>query len=88
MNEDKRSSGMATIDAARGIKAQRILKAELELAEEKAIKALAGYKFMMFGYWAAIWVHLNQVGQFNRPSPFAEYVKLARKTRKEKKDEN
>ena len=31
------------------------LEAELQEAEEKAWKALAGYKFQMFGYWAAIW---------------------------------
>ena len=60
----------------------RAHKAELEHhlaeAEAKAWKALAGYKFQMFGYWAAIWVHLNRVGKFRRPNPFARLVKAAR----------
>lgn len=30
-------------------------------AEVKAWKALAGYKFFMFGYWAAAWVKYNQL---------------------------
>ena len=59
------------------------IKADLEKAlneaERKAHRNLAIYKFMNFGYWAAIWVHLNQVGQFNKPNPFSDYVKLARK---------
>jgi len=31
----------------------------------------------MFGYWAAIWVHLNKIGDFNRPNPFHCLVDLA-----------
>ena len=27
-------------------------------AYEQAIDSLSRYKFMMFGYWSAIWVHL------------------------------
>lgn len=50
----------------------------LNEAEEKAHRNLARYKFMNFGYWAAIWVHLNQVGNFHRPNPFSPYVELAR----------
>jgi len=55
------------------------LERDLAEAERKAHSNLAIYKFMNFGYWAAIWVHLNQVGQFNKPNPFSDYVKLARK---------
>ena len=33
------------------------LRRELDEAERKAIDALGRYKFQMFGYWAAIWVH-------------------------------
>ena len=32
----------------------------------------------MFGYWAAIWVHLNRLGRFNKPNPFRPAVILAR----------
>lgn len=54
------------------------LREEMVTAERKAWLALCGYKFIMFGYWAAIWVHLNRVGQFKQPNPFAMLVKLAR----------
>jgi hypothetical protein len=60
----------------------KVLREELEKAldeaETKARENLAIYKFSNFGYWAAIWVHLNRIGQFNRPNPFVDYVKLAR----------
>ncbi len=63
------------------------LDAEREQAEAKAWKALAGYKFMMFGYWAAVWVHLNTVcsrsGGARHPSPFTALVKFARGYSKE-----
>ena len=32
----------------------------------------------MFGYWAAIWVHLNRIGGFNRHNPFRFAVEGAR----------
>lgn len=54
------------------------LESLLDEAEAKAWASLARYKFMMFGYWAAIWVHLNRVGGFNRPSPFKPLVGLAK----------
>jgi hypothetical protein len=50
----------------------------LNEAERKAQEALAGYKFIMFGYWAAIWVYLNRIGEAKRRNPFQPYVKLAR----------
>jgi hypothetical protein len=53
--------------------------AAMKEAEEKAIASLAGYKFMMFGYWAAIWVHLNRLSRAGRKSPFSLLVTLARK---------
>lgn len=55
---------------------------EMDEAESKAWDALARYKFWMFGYWAAIWVHLNRVSGAKRPSPFAEAVSLARERKK------
>ncbi len=51
---------------------------ELAEAERQAWEALARYKFMMFGYWAAIWVHLNRIGRFKRPSPWKALVTAAR----------
>lgn len=55
-----------------------LLTAELDQAEAKAWDSLARYKFQMFGYWAAIWVHLNRVGNFRRPNPWRSLVTLAR----------
>ena len=54
------------------------LEHELDEAERKAFDSLSRYKFQMFGYWAAIWVHLNQIGEFKRPNPFKFYVMQAR----------
>lgn len=51
---------------------------ELEVAEAKAWDSLARYKFQMFGYWAAIWVHLNRIGGFKRANPWAGLVRDAR----------
>lgn len=51
---------------------------DLDAAEAKAWDALARYKFMMFGYWAAIWVHQNRVGRFRRPNPWLQLVQVAR----------
>ncbi len=49
-------------------------------AKVNAIKALSGYKFMMFGYWAGIWVHLNQIDPEGRESnPFTSLVREARR---------
>lgn len=55
-----------------------VLAKELDEAETKALDALARYKFQMFGYWAAIWVHLNRIEGKRRASPFADLVKKAR----------
>ena len=56
------------------------LSEEMDVAELKALDALARYKFQMFGYWAAIWVHLNRISGLKRPSPFKDLVKVARKS--------
>jgi len=53
------------------------IAAELLEAETKAWDALARYKFQMFGYWAAIWVHLNRLEGKRRPNPFKGLVKAA-----------
>jgi hypothetical protein len=54
------------------------MEAELTEAEQKAWAALAGYKFQMFGYWAAVWVHVNRLGGFKKPNPFKDAVHMAR----------
>ncbi len=55
------------------------LIAELDEAERKAWDSLARYKFQMFGYWAAIWVHLNRLSGENRPNPWRDLVLAARR---------
>jgi hypothetical protein len=55
------------------------LIAELDEAEVKAWDALSRYKFQMFGYWAAIWVHLNRISGEKRPNPWKPLVLAARK---------
>ncbi len=47
-------------------------------AEAKAWESLARYKFQMFGYWAAIWVHLNRISEQNRPNPWSGLLAAAR----------
>lgn len=59
-------------------KCHQAILSELDEAERKAIDALARYKFQMFGYWAAIWVHLNRISGEKRPSPFKSLVNNAR----------
>ena len=46
-------------------------------AYDKAIDSLARYKFMQFGYWSAIWIHLNQI-EGGDPNPFKGLVEQAR----------
>ncbi len=66
---------------SRPVSAQlRLLERELEVAEARAWDALRRYKFQMFGYWAAIWVHLNRIGGFRRPNPWRALVHAARST--------
>jgi len=57
------------------------LIAELEEAEKKAWDALGHYKFQMFGYWAAIWVHLNRISGLRKSNPWAGLVQLARENK-------
>ena len=52
-------------------------------AKYKAIDSLARYKFMMFGYWAAIWVDLNKVSIVKEANPFTTLVKEANRLKGE-----
>ena len=54
------------------------LSQEMAEAEQKAWDSLSRYKFWMFGYWAAMWVHLNHISGQNKPNPFQSLVKTAR----------
>lgn len=51
----------------------------MEEAEREAWDSLTRYKFQMFGYWAAAWMHLNRVGRFKKPNPFRSVVAEARR---------
>lgn len=51
---------------------------DIDQAEEKAWDALGRYKFQMFGYWAAIWVHLNKIEGEKRPNPWKDLVASAK----------
>ena len=55
------------------------LNKELDEAETKAWDALNRYKFQMFGYWSAIWVHLNRISGQARPNPFGKLVQYSRR---------
>ena len=57
------------------------LDVEIQEAANKAIDSLARYKFVMFGYWAGVWVHLNRIEGRRRPSPFRALVHNAREIR-------
>lgn len=54
------------------------LTEEMEEAKQKAWDSLSRYKFQMFGYWAAIWVHLNRISEAKEANPFSDLVQKAR----------
>ena len=54
------------------------LRRKMAEAEAKAIDALRRYKFVMFGYWAGVWVHLNSLLPQPEPNPFRFLVHAAR----------
>lgn len=57
------------------------LEQDRDESERKAWDALSRYKFQMFGYWAAIWVHLNRLCKTRKPNPFKDAVAMARNKR-------
>jgi hypothetical protein len=64
----------------------RIHNARLD-AEKKAWDNLGRYKFNNFGYWAAAWIHYNQLMPKEQKlgNPFISLVKMARKHQEENK---
>ena len=59
------------------------IEAQMVEAWGKALDALAGYKFWMFGYHAAAWVKYNQLldKPDRQPNPFRFLVKAAKEAR-------
>jgi len=53
-------------------------------AKDKAFDSLARYKFLMFGYHAAMWVKMNKLCRIRESNPFNDLVDLARKLKEEK----
>ena len=63
---------------------QNTLNREMAEAERKAWDSLARYKFVMFGYWAGLWVHLNRMRPLFRPNPWRVLVHAAQEHLAEK----
>ena len=61
-----------------GFEPPRTPEAERLEAERRAWKSLAAYKFVMFGYWCGVWVHLNRCCRIRHRNPWARLVQLAR----------
>lgn len=55
-----------------------VVLGQMREAEYKAWESLSGYKFVMFGYWAGVWVHLNRIGGWAFPNPWVSLVRIAR----------
>ena len=51
---------------------------ELRAKETAAWDSLSKYKFIMFGYHAAVWVTLNRIHRCHQRNPFFDVVKLAK----------
>ncbi len=58
----------------------RSVREEKTEAKINAFKSLSGYKFVMFGYWAGVWVHLNRLDHEGKePNPFVSLVQEGRR---------
>ena len=57
-------------------------------AERKAWDSLSRYKFVMFGYWCGVWVHLNRVSGQQRSNPWRPLIKLAQEHVRNESDGN
>ena len=69
------------------ISLEELLREEKKQAVSKAWDALGRYKFQMFGYWAAIWVHLNRISGDGDPNPFTAAVKMGKEKSPHTKEE-
>ena len=63
-----------------GLTDEIIAQIRWEMADttRKAWDSLGRYKFVMFGYWAGVWVHLNRMLPTPDANPFRDLVKQAR----------
>jgi putative component of membrane protein insertase Oxa1/YidC/SpoIIIJ protein YidD len=50
----------------------------LSAKETAAWESLSKYKFIMFGYHAAVWVTLDRIHRCHQRNPFLDVVKLAK----------
>ena len=55
------------------------IERERDTAETMAWNALARYKFLLFGYWAGLWIHLNRLCPTRSPNPWRDLVAAARR---------
>jgi len=60
------------------LQTKRKILDELSAKETAAWDSLSKYKFIMFGYHAAIWVTLNRIHRCRQRNPFLDVVKLAK----------
>jgi hypothetical protein len=74
-----RSLKIASAAGGGNVSLETEIERKKERARVKAITNLGRYKFMNFGYWAAVWIHLNQLSGKKTPSPFKDFVDLARR---------
>ena len=51
---------------------------ELSAKETAIWESLSKYKFIMFGYHAAVWVTLDRIHRCHQGNPFLDVVKLAK----------
>ena len=56
---------------------------ELEEAERKAWDSLSRYKFVMFGYWVGVWIHLNRIAETRHANPWQGLVRHAKAVKAE-----
>ncbi|MCK5316909.1 MAG: hypothetical protein KAJ55_03295 [Anaerolineales bacterium] len=75
---DNKEQALAYSDGVNDVRMDSEIEKKKEEAKQKAITNLGRYKFMNFGYWAAVWIHLNQLSGKKDPSPFKDFVDLAR----------
>ena len=61
---------------------KKIPEEHREEARERALVALSRSNFLMFGHWAATWVHMNKLSRIRQPNPFSDFVDLALSIRK------
>ena len=81
---ERPETGHATMNRASSTAAERAtttsqrITDEIAEAEHQAWTALTRYKFLLFGYWAGMWIHLNRIDGNRRAYPWRQLVQQAR----------